>query len=132
MSQTLFRRFARRRVLSARSIFVVALLGAGSCLAQVNSSHSPAALPITPGASGAPAASLVQPLLFESTLSRYQAMTDQKPGSWRDANDTVTRIGGWRAYLKEAQTPDAQVAPKPVSPANRGASNPHAGHGGKP
>ena len=58
-----------------------------------------------PGATGAPI-----PLRFESTLSRYKSMTDQKLGSWREANDTVTRIGGWRTYLRESQTPDS-IAP---------------------
>jgi hypothetical protein len=77
------------------------------------------------------------PLVFDSVLSRYKPMADQKLGSWREANDTVTRIGGWRAYLKEAQTLDAVVpsvssnpaAPAPVAPVK---GNPHAGHGAKP
>lgn len=77
------------------------------------------------------------PLTFESVLSRYKPMSDQKLGSWREANDTVTRIGGWRTYLKEAQTPDVVVpslsnvpaAPIPIAPAK---GNPHAGHGSKP
>lgn len=42
------------------------------------------------------AAGTSMPLQFESVLSRYKPMTDQKLGSWREANDTVTRIGGWR------------------------------------
>lgn len=80
------------------------------------------------------------PLQFESVLSRYKPMTDQKLGSWRDANDTVTRIGGWRTYLKESQAPDtaapATTAPsttaQPVAPNAATAPNPHAGHGVKP
>ena len=76
-------------------------------------------------------------LKFDSVLSHYRPMTDQKIGSWRDANDTVTRVGGWRAYLKESQTPDAAaprtsnkpVAPVPIAPTS---ANPHAGHGAKP
>ena len=75
-------------------------------------------------------------LRFDSVLSRYQPMTDQKLGSWREANDTVARIGGWRTYLKESQTPDA-AAPRaktdPVAPAAAPpTTNPHAGHGSKP
>ena len=83
------------------------------------------------------------PLSFDSVLSRYKPMTDQKLGSWREANDTVTRIGGWRTYLKEAQTPDvvlpvpanapaAPAAPAPVAPVAPSKANPHAGHGAKP
>ena len=79
-------------------------------------------------------------LKFDSALSRYKPMTDQKLGSWREANDTVTRIGGWRTYLKEAQTPDvvpptpanAPAAPAPVAPVAPSKANPHAGHGAKP
>lgn len=73
-------------------------------------------------------------LKFDSVLSGYKPMTDQKLGSWREANDTVARIGGWRAYLKEVPPPDA-VAPtekKSVPAAAPTAPNPHAGHGSKP
>lgn len=86
-----------------------------------------------PNAVGTPAA-----LRFESVLSRYKPMTDQKLGSWREANDTVTRIGGWRAYLKESQAPEAiapvspATSPKPVVPTTPITPNPHAGHGAKP
>ncbi len=86
------------------------------------------------------AAGTSMPLQFESVLSRYKPMTDQKLGSWREANDTVTRIGGWRTYLKESQAPDtaapATTAPsttaRPVAPNAPTAPNPHAGHGAKP
>lgn len=73
-------------------------------------------------------------LKFDSVLSGYKPMTEQKLGSWREANDKASRIGGWRAYLKEAQTPDA-VAPterNSVPAAAPTAPNPHAGHGSKP
>lgn len=88
---------------------------------------SPSARPI---AFGAPV-----PLRFESVLSRYKPMTDQKLGSWREANDTVTRIGGWRTYLKESQAPEVTESSVPVAPAKTAAPptpNPHAGHGAKP
>ena len=52
----------------------------------------------------------VPALNYESSLSRYRLMGDEKPVSWRDANDTVTRIGGWRAYAREAQQTDAAPA----------------------
>lgn len=75
-------------------------------------------------------------LKFRSVFERYQSFRDEKVGSWRDANDTVTRVGGWRAYLKEAQRPDAsgnatpEAEPRPV-PAPSGKPDPHAGHGAK-
>lgn len=77
-------------------------------------------------------------LRFDSVIARYKPMTDQKTGSWREANDTVSRIGGWRAYLRQSQAPDAMapgVADVPaatVAPATPTTPNPHAGHGAKP
>ena len=97
--------------------------------------HDHAAMPAYAPASVVPSPA---PLKFDSVLSRYKPMTDQKLGSWREANDTVTRIGGWRTYLKEAQSPDAKTTPPavasdaPATPATPAAANPHAGHGVKP
>lgn len=74
-------------------------------------------------------------LRFDSVLSRYRSMTDQKLGSWREANYTVARIGGWRTYLKESQAPDAAspgANTVPAAPAAAATTNPHAGHGTKP
>ena len=48
----------------------------------------------------------VPPLAFQSTLAGYQRHAEQPVGSWREANDTVNRIGGWRAYAKEARQAD--------------------------
>jgi hypothetical protein len=86
---------------------------------------------------------------FRSVFDRYQSFRDEKIGSWRDANDTVTRVGGWREYLKEAQRPDTSAPPvsatessqpgptrsspeptRPVSPP-AAKTDPHAGHGAK-
>jgi hypothetical protein len=71
----------------------------------------------------APAASTADPVTteFRSALDGYQPYTEEKIRSWKDANDTTARIGGWRAYAKEAQqgtAPDAASQP-----------DPHAGHG---
>lgn len=59
------------------------------------------------------AAAKVPPLVHQSSLASYRRMADDKPLSWRDANDTVARIGGWRTYLRQSQQTDAppQVAP---------------------
>jgi hypothetical protein len=83
-------------------------------------------------------------LRYESSLSRYRGTADDKPVGWREANDTVTRIGGWRAYAREAQQPDPATAatppagqpatplPAPASapprPAPPAMPQPHAGH----
>ena len=63
-------------------------------------------------------------LSYQSSLSQYRRLDDGKLISWRDANDTVTRIGGWRVYAREAQQPDAapSAAPSASAPAVRPAS----------
>lgn len=65
-------------------------------------------------------------LQYKSALATYQGYTDQAVQSWREANDRVGRIGGWRAYAKEAATGQPAPDTPPVA-------NPHAGHheGGK-
>jgi hypothetical protein len=89
---------------------------------------------------------------FKSTLEKYKPYTDEKIAPWKAANDEVGKIGGWRAYLKEANEPDTQPAnktptpnpatsnvtlPSNTSPATTAPSRPanphagHAGHGGK-
>lgn len=70
---------------------------------------------------------VVPPLLFQSTLAGYQRHADQPLGSWREANETVNRIGGWRAYAREARQPN-EPAPNnaPQKPANAPAD--HGGH----
>jgi hypothetical protein len=45
---------------------------------------------------------------------------------WAQANETVNRIGGWRAYAREAQTPEPAAAP----PGARVAPAPAPAHGG--
>ena len=111
-----------------RSVCVALVVATSVLLAGVSAAQHDHALPTSP-------ATIPVPLEFDSVLSRYQPMTDEKLGSWREANDTVTRIGGWRSYLKEAQTPDAKTASPtltPVRPTTPASPNPHAGHGVKP
>jgi hypothetical protein len=62
----------------------------------------------------AAAAALAQP--YRSALEGYRPFADEEPVPWKQANDTVGRIGGWRAYAKEAQgTPAAAPASSPAS-----------------
>lgn len=62
----------------------------------------------------------VAPLVFQSTLAGYQRHAEQPVVSWREANDTVNRIGGWRAYAREARQPDAPATNNaPRSPQRR-------------
>ena len=66
-------------------------------------------------------------LRYESALRSGKAAGADKPVSWRDANDTVTRIGGWRVYLREAQLPEPVTAipqtPASATPAAAAASS---------
>jgi hypothetical protein len=78
-----------------------------------------------------------KPLVFRSTFDQYKPYRDEKITDWKFANDEVGRIGGWRAYLKEAAESAPEPATKPVLvpveptlvPARP--VNPHAGHGVK-
>jgi hypothetical protein len=79
----------------------------------------------------------VPTLRYESSFAQYRRLAEEKPVSWRDANDTVTRIGGWRVYAREAQQPDPAPTTAPASaPVAKPADIPPAakpmpaGHGG--
>lgn len=87
------------------------------------------ALPVNAQHSSTPPAAMG--LSHDSVLSRYKRFEDPPVLPWREANDTVGRIGGWKAYAQEkaegtaAQkaTPEA-AAPPPATPAPRA----HQGH----
>ena len=58
------------------------------------------------------------PLPYRSTLEGYKRYSDEKIVNWKDANDAVARIGGWRAYAKEASkdpSPDGAAKPAPIT-----------------
>lgn len=73
----------------ALALFVPAALAQGTANAKMSDSKT--AVPATEAS-----------LQFNSTFTGYRAYTDQSVGSWREANDEVGRIGGWRAYAREA------------------------------
>ena len=62
---------------------------------------------------------------YRSALEGYRPFDEEKVLSWKEANDTVGRVGGWKVYAREAQGDGAEAAPKPA------AAGPHAGHGEK-
>ena len=92
-----------------------------------------ASLPVAAQTNTAAQAAPAQPQVpvasqvFRSALEGYQPFSDDKQVPWKDANDTVGKIGGWRAYAKEAAQP-ANTSDTPAA-ANASAVNPHAGHG---
>jgi len=77
-----------------------------------------------PGPSAAPP--IPAPAAYQSALENYQPYRDEKIKPWKEANDTVGKVGGWRAYAKEAAEPASQGG---AAPASSGTAHPHAGHG---
>jgi hypothetical protein len=74
----------------------------------------------------------VPAVAYESALSRYRRAGEGKAIPWRVSNDTAARIGGWRAYAREAQQPDTAPSVPATAPAK---ADPKAmpmpqGHGG--
>jgi hypothetical protein len=83
-------------------------------------------------------------LVYTSVFDQYRPYDDPAVQSWRQANETVTRIGGWRSYLKESQSvnspaasgapasPTTPAAPKAPSTSSSPVADPHAGHRKQP
>ena len=83
----------------------------------VVAAQAPAASAPTPGVSVLPAT-----LQYQSPLTNYRRYDDQAVQPWREANDRVGQIGGWRTYAKEAAAqPSTGQAP---------AQDAHSGHHG--
>lgn len=94
-----------------RGLHAAVLLAAAS-LAQAQGTPGRAD-PLEPQA-GVPAAA------YTSPLAGYRRLGDDTRVPWPQANQTVNRIGGWRAYAREAQQP----APAASAPAGRSADAP--------
>lgn len=73
-------------------------------LSGIAAAQTPA---LAPPASEASSAST---LTYRSAFEGYKPYADDKLLNWRQANDATGRIGGWRAYAKEARQP-ADKAP---------------------
>ena len=104
--------------------------------ATAQAPSSDAATPLRPDPLDARAA--VPTLVTASPFAKYRRLGDDTPVPWREANDTVARIGGWRAYAREAAAPDAAASAPAAMPASGQAAQPaqpkpappaHAGHG---
>ena len=101
---------SRRRFAFAISVVSTAVLLANVALAQPAQTHQ-----------AAPGVTEAAPAGFKSVLESYKPYTEEKTVNWKAANDTTAKIGGWRAYAKEAaQTGPAQnLTPvNPTGPAN--------------
>lgn len=116
--------------------FAVCMLLALPVLAQVK--PPPAAQTPTSAASAATVRGARTLLPYTSAFEGYQPFNHEKLNPWKESNATVEKIGGWRAYAKEAAKPqskhDHAPAAKPASPttapkAPAAPADPHAGHG---
>lgn len=104
----------RLAALTALSLMLSPLFPPGLATAQAQS-------PASPSQSMPPAAAANQPAppVFRSAFEGYQPYTEQKMAPWKQANDNVGQIGGWREYAKEASQPDTPAAPgKAAVPTN--------------
>ncbi|TWO68009.1 hypothetical protein FN976_23980 [Caenimonas sedimenti] len=88
--------------------------------------QTPAAPPARAAASAPVSQTQAAPGEYRSALEGYQPYSEGKMVPWKEANDTVGKIGGWRAYAKEAaerqaeqghagHTAPAATAPKPAA-----------------
>lgn len=67
----------------------------------------------------------VPPSTYRSVLSGFRGARDTPLENWKEANDKVARIGGWRVYTREAQEPEPPPPARPsVVPAASSASAP--------
>ena len=72
----------------------------------------------------------VPTLQHAGSVAGYRRHTDVQAVPWAEANATVGRVGGWRAYAREAARPEpAPSAPAGPPPA---AAPHHHRHGGTP
>ncbi len=75
----------------------------------------------------------VPDVIYVSPFQNYKTLGETKILPWKPANDLTEKIGGWRAYLKEAAQPDVVAPPasaeKPAAPAPKPQQpDPHSGH----
>lgn len=97
----------RRRMPCAVSSLLLTMLLATQAQAQSPATTRPD--PLDPKAQ-------VPSVRYESSLAQFRRIRDDKPVGWREANDAVARIGGWRVYAREAQQPEPAVVDKPAAP----------------
>ncbi len=52
---------------------------------------------------------------YNSAMINYSSMDGSSKGAWKQANDTVGKIGGWRTYAKEAYEASKRMDEKKIS-----------------
>lgn len=99
-----------------QTILLSAVLAAGAARAQMPTA--------TPAAPATPA--------YRSAFEGYRPFEPGEVQDWRQSNDTVREIGGWRAYAREIQggasPASARPAPASSAPGQARPADPHQGH----
>jgi hypothetical protein len=62
----------------------------------------------------------VPAMACESAVGRYRRAGEDMAIPWHESNDTAARIGGWRAYARQAQQPDPVPSAPAAAPAKTG------------
>lgn len=94
-------------------LLVVFFLGGGAETQAQSSTGAASPAPLVASGAGGPAdpRAAVPPVQHRSAFVGYRALGAAEPADWRTANDRVARIGGWRAYTREAHAPVPAPAP---------------------
>ena len=105
--------FLRSLVPCARvaALLCAALTAAAQPLADTAAKAAADTAPLTARRDPLDPKAIVPKVSYNSAFTQYRSLGNDKPISWREANDTVTRIGGWRVYAREAQQPDPTPTP---------------------
>jgi hypothetical protein len=106
-----------------------------ACAAAISAAHAQQAPRTAVQSDPLDAKAAVPVLVYRSALSGYRRWSDDEAVPWREANDTVARIGGWRAYAREASELEstgaaATVAPMAAPAASAPSKSMPATHGG--
>lgn len=64
----------------------------------------------------ADATAAVPPPTYRSAFSGYKRLSEPSASDWKAANQNVERIGGWRAYAREASAAASAPAPAASAP----------------
>lgn len=108
------------------AVVVVVVVGAAGLSAPANAQGGSNQTPRDPGDPKA----AVPPLRYDSAFARYRSNAEVEVGAWREANDNVGRIGGWRVYGRETiSEPKADEQPAAAGRSEGGAApKPDHGH----
>lgn len=110
------------RPLYAAVVAAVSLMATAVC-AQTDGDAQQTAHPAAFTAALNPEAP-IQSAPYRSAFDNYQGFVAPEIAGWREANEEVARIGGWKAYAREAQAADDKRGATGSVPA----ADPHAGH----